>query len=36
VELHLKSEEQLPAARRLARLALERTAAMTKRFPARV
>lgn len=34
VELHLTSEEQLPAARRLAALALERTASMAKRFPA--
>jgi Luciferase len=34
VELHLRSEEQLPAARRLAALALERAAAMAERFPA--
>ena len=35
VELRLRSLDQLPAARRLAALALERTAAMAKRFPAR-
>ena len=34
VELRLTSEAQLPAARRLAALALERTAALAKRFPA--
>jgi hypothetical protein len=36
VELHLKSDDQLTVARRLARLALERAAAMAKRFPAHV
>jgi hypothetical protein len=35
VELRLRSLDQLPAARRLATLALERTAAMARRFPAR-
>ena len=35
VELRLRSPAQLPAARRLAALALERTAAMATRFPAR-
>jgi hypothetical protein len=35
VELHLTSPEQLPAALRLATLALERTAALARRFPAR-
>jgi hypothetical protein len=34
VELHLTSPDQLPAARRLAALALERTAALATRFPA--
>jgi hypothetical protein len=34
VELHLRSEEQLPVARRLAALALERAAAVARRFPA--
>src|SRR6266542_4627990 len=34
VELHLRTEDQLPVARRLAHLALERAAAMAKRFPA--
>src|SRR5947209_20357191 len=34
VELHLTAEDQLPAARRLAALALERTAALAQRFPA--
>ena len=35
VELHLKSEDRLSAARRLAQLAFERAAALAKRFPAR-
>lgn len=35
IELYLRSADQLPAARRLAALALERTAAMARRFPAR-
>lgn len=34
VELHLRSPEELPAARRLVRLALERAAAVAERFPA--
>src|SRR5262245_50957866 len=35
VELHLRSDDQLPAARRLAHLALERAAALAKRLPLR-
>jgi hypothetical protein len=34
VELHLRFEEQLPAARRIAALARERAAAQAARFPA--
>ncbi|HEU5318619.1 MAG TPA: luciferase family protein [Chloroflexota bacterium] len=33
VELHLRSEDQLPAARRLVQLALERAAATARRYP---
>jgi hypothetical protein len=35
VEFRLRNHDQLPAARRLAALALERTAALAERFPAR-
>ena len=35
VELHLRTADQLPTARRLATLALERAAALATRFPAR-